>query len=128
MRNLWIVFVSAVLMSVSIPALAHHSFSSEFDRTKPIDLKGVITKVEWANPHVGYSVDVKEPDGTVASWYFRGACPSGWIAKGIARDDLKIGIVIRIQGFQARDGSKKADGEIVVLPDGRTASVGYGAS
>jgi Family of unknown function (DUF6152) len=98
---------------------AHHSFAGEFDVDKPIKLQGTITKVEWINPHAWIHIDVKKPDGTVESWAIEGGTPNTLYRRGITRDSVKAGMVINVDGYLARDGSKKANGRDLTLADGR---------
>jgi hypothetical protein len=109
--------VMAVLLVA--PVLAHHSFSAEFDGTKPIQLKGVVTKIDWANPHVYFYVDVKGADGKVENWGCETAGPGGLLRRGWKRDSLKIGDEVTVNGYRAKDGSKLADARHITLPDGR---------
>jgi hypothetical protein len=109
--------VLAVLLVA--PVLAHHSFSAEFDGTKPIQLKGVVTRIDWANPHVYFYVDVKGVDGKVENWGCETAGPGGLLRRGWKRDSLKIGDQVTVNGYRAKDGSKLADARHITLPDGR---------
>ncbi len=104
----------------SLPILAHHSFAAEFDDTKPIKVTGVVTKVEWGNPHIWYFVDVKGADGTVTNWGFSGGAPGQLMRRGITRNVIQPGMQIQVEGFRARDGSNNASGGKVTFPDGRS--------
>jgi hypothetical protein len=101
-----------------VPLLAHHSFSAEFDGTKPIQLKGAVAKIEWANPHVYFYIDVKTQDGKVEQWGCETAGPGGLLRRGWKRDSLKVGDQVTVEGYRAKDGSKLADARHVILPDG----------
>src|SRR5919204_1737667 len=105
-------------------AVAHHSFSAEFDINRPIQLTGTITKVEWINPHAWIHVDVKKPDGTVEEWMIEGGTPNTLMRRGISKDTLKIGTPIVISGYQAKDGSLRANGRDITYPDGRKLFLG----
>jgi hypothetical protein len=98
---------------------AHHSFSAEFDSTKPLKVMGTVTKVEWQNPHIWFYVDVKNPDGTVTSWGFSGGAPGQLTRRGIMRSSIQPGMVITVEGFHAKDGSNNGNGARVTFPDGR---------
>ena len=117
------IFIAATAMFAfavtAVPAPAHHSFAGEFDVEKPIKLQGTITKVEWINPHAWIHIDVKRPDGTVESWAIEGGTPNTLYRRGITRDSVKAGMVINVDGYLARDGSRKANGRDLTLPDGR---------
>ena len=113
--------VSALLIAlVTVPLLAHHSFATEYDRTKPIAVTGVVKKVEWRNPHIWFYVDVKDPRGKVVTWGFSGGPPAFLMRQGIRQDVLKIGDVVKVEGFRARDGSNNASGGRVTFSDGRS--------
>lgn len=119
MRTLTIAFALA-----AVPLLAHHSFSAEFDATKSITLKGVVTKVDWANPHVYFYIDVKDPNGAVVNYACETDGPNALIRRGWKRDSLKAGDQIIVDGYLAKDGSKFADARMVMLPDGRKIFAG----
>lgn len=102
-----------------MPALAHHSFSAEFDGSKLIELRGTVTKIDWANPHVYFYMDVKDDKGGVTNWGCEAASPGSLHRQGWNRDSLKVGDQVTVGGYPARDGSKLADARRVTLPDGR---------
>jgi hypothetical protein len=100
--------------------LAHHSFSAEYDSNQPVKVTGVVTKVEWQNPHIWFFVDVKDNQGKVTNWGFSGGPPGVLQRRGISRDALKAGDTVVVEGFRARDGSNNASGGKVTFPDGRS--------
>ena len=100
-------------------ATAHHSFAAEFDSKKPITLEGVVTKVEWTNPHVWIYLNVKDDSGKVTTWGFSGGPPGMLMRRGITKDALKIGATVNVEGSRAKDGSNNASGRRVTFPDGR---------
>ncbi|HEX4273970.1 MAG TPA: DUF6152 family protein [Bryobacteraceae bacterium] len=111
-------------LMVSVPAIAHHSFSAEFDGSKRIELKGVVTKVEWANPHTFFYVDVKNANGSTVNWACETNGPNGLIRAGWKRDSLKTGDQVTVDGYRAKDGSNMMDARLVTLPGGRKVFAG----
>ncbi len=109
-----------ILFAGSLPVLAHHSFAAEFDETKPLKMTGVVTKVEWQNPHIWFYVDVKGEDGKVTNWGFSGGAPGQLMRRGITRDAIKPGMTIMVDGFRAKDGTNNGAGGKVTFPDGRS--------
>jgi hypothetical protein len=107
-----------------MPLLAHHSFSAEFDGTKAVELKGVVTKLDWANPHVYFYVDVKDDKGNIVNWGCETGGPGGLIRAGWRRDSMKAGDQVTVDGYLAKDGSHLVDARNVTLPDGRKVFVG----
>ena len=100
-------------------ALAHHSAVAEYDLDKPVSISGTIKRVEWQNPHIWYYLDVKEKDGKLSEWGVSGGAPGQLMRRGITKDVLKIGSVVSVEGFLARDGSKNMTGRRVTFADGR---------
>src|SRR3984885_15811418 len=111
---------SVIFLTNGPPALAHHSFGSEFDMSKPVTLEGVVTRVDWENPHVHYYVDVAQPDGTVVNWACETGGPNRLVKRGWTRDSLKPGDKVVVHGFPAKDASHAADGRKVTLANGQT--------
>ena len=119
MRRSLAAAVSAALLLSAAPMLAHHSFEAEYDRTKPVTLKGKVTKVEWQNPHVYYYVDVPDAKGTVVNWAIEVGAPNGLYRAGWRKDSLKPGDQVTVEGFMAKKGGAHINGSSVVLADGR---------
>jgi hypothetical protein len=112
------------LLAAAVPMLAHHSFSAEFDSSKPVTLKGSVTKVDWLNPHIWIYLDVKDDSGKVASWQCEGGPPNTLTRNGWTKNDLKQGDAITISGTLAKDKSNSCNASQVILPDGRHVFAG----
>lgn len=121
----------ALAMALSVPVVpvfAHHSFAAEFDGTKQISLTGVVTKVDWVNPHAYIYVDVKGDDGAVVNWALETGAPNMLYRQGWRKDDLKVGDMVTFDAFLAKDGSHTAAARQVKLPDGRKVFAGTPSS
>lgn len=111
---------SAVLgLGLGSSLTAHHSFVAEFDDKQPVKMTGVVTKVEWQNPHVWFYADVKDANGKVTNWGFSGGAPGQLMRRGINKSVIQPGMTIQVDGYRARDGSNNASGGRVTFPDGR---------
>lgn len=105
-------------------ASAHHAFAAEFDAKKPVNFKGTITKMEWVNPHTWLHVDVKGPDGKVVNWAIEAGTPNVLFRRGFKKETLLPGTEIAIDGYQAKDGSHRANGRDLTFADGRKLFLG----
>jgi hypothetical protein len=116
--------VAGISVASTVPLQAHHAFAAEFDARKQVTLKGAVTKVEWVNPHVWIHVDVKKPDGKVESWAIEAGTPNVLFRRGVTKQSLKSGTEVVIDGYQAKDGSHRANGREVKLADGSKLFLG----
>jgi hypothetical protein len=112
------------LLSAAVPMLAHHSFSAEFDNSKPVSLQGTVTKVDWLNPHIWIYLDVKDNSGKVSNWQCEGGAPNSLTRNGWTKNDLKKGDSISITGTHAKDATNTCNASQVTLPDGRRVFAG----
>jgi len=109
---------AAWLLASGLPALAHHSGAAEFDSNKKIDLTGVVTKVEWTNPHAHFYIDVKDASGKVTNWNFELASPNVLIRNGWRRNSIKPGDTVSVTGIRAKDSDNYGSAAVITFPDG----------
>lgn len=119
MRSLTAIVVLILGFVVTPFLAAHHSAAAEYDQDRPVNVIGTVTNVEWMNPHIWFYLDVEDENGEISNWGFSAAPPGVLMRRGITRDVINIGDVIRVQGFRARDGSNNASGGRVTFADGR---------
>jgi hypothetical protein len=124
MRTTVLAGLAVGLLSVGAPALAHHAFTAEFDATKPVKLRGTVTKMEWVNPHSWIYVDVKTDDGKIEQWAVEAGAPNAMFRRGWNKNSIPVGIEVVIDGYRAKNGKNIANGRDVLLPDGRKLFVG----
>lgn len=116
--------VVLLLLVLQAPALGHHAFAAEFDAKRPVKLQGTVTKMEWINPHAWIHIDVKKPDGSVEEWMIEAGTPNTLLRRGFTKDSLKAGTVVIVDGYQSKDGSLRANGRDLTLPNGQTLFLG----
>jgi Family of unknown function (DUF6152) len=126
--KLGVLFAGLVSFVSALPALAHHSFGAEYDTKKPVTLHGVVTRVDWFNPHAHFSIDVKDESGNVTSWNLELASPNALRRLGWTKDFLQVGGEVTVLGVLAKDGSKLATARSVTLADGRKMVAGASAA
>jgi len=115
-----VLFMSAA----AVPVWAHHAFAAEFDANKPVKFEATVTKMEWTNPHVWIHLDVKQPDGTIEKWSVEAGTPNVLFRRGFTKQALLPGTEIVVDGYRAKDGSHRANGRDLTLPDGKTLFLG----
>jgi hypothetical protein len=125
MRKSFVTMLGLVgLLMAAAPAWAHHAFAAEFDAQKPVKLRGTVAKVEFINPHSWIHIDVKDADGKVTRWMVEGGSPNALFRRGVTKDALPQGTEISVDGYQAKDGSNRANGRDITFADGRKLFVG----
>lgn len=130
MSRLVLAVVAAGVLAVVAPAAAHHSFAAEYDGTKPITLRGTISRMIWGNPHAHLYIDVKRPDGKVVTWNLELGGVAQLYRQGWRKTDLPAGAAVTVQGYLAKDGTPTANATVIRLADGRelfAGSTGTGA-
>ena len=103
---------------------AHHAFAAEFDANAPIELTGTVVRMEWVNPHTWIHIDVAQPDGSAERWMIEGGPPTSLLRRGFNKRSLLAGTEVFVEGFQAKDGSNKANGRDVTFADGSKLFLG----
>ena len=118
------VFSIALLLAATVPGWAHHAFNAEFDGAKPVKLKGVVTKMEWINPHAWIHIDVKDDSGKVTNWMIECGSPNTLLRRGVNKSSVTAGMEILVDGYLAKDGSNRANGRDVTFLDGKKLFLG----
>jgi len=116
--------IGALLMLAETPVMAHHAFSAEFDADRPVKFRGTVTKMEWVNPHAWIHIDVKKPDGTTEEWMIEAGTPNTLFRRGLTKQSLQPGMEVLVDGYQSKDGSLRANGRDLMLPNGQTLFLG----
>ena len=123
-RKLTFVLTPLGVLISAIPLWAHHAFAAEFDAKKTVKLRGKVAKVELINPHSWLHVDVENPDGTTTRWMFEAGTPNVLLRRGFNKNSIPVGTEVIVEGFQAKDGSPRANGRDVTFPDGKKIFMG----
>ena len=124
--NLALTIASAgmLLILAIVPVRAHHAFTAEFDANQPVNFTATVTRMQWTNPHAWIHVDVKQPDGTVENWAIEAGTINVLFRRGFTKESLLPGTEIVVEGYRAKDGSRRANGRELTFPDGRTLFLG----
>ena len=128
MRHLQITSVlgaaALVALATTSPVRAHHAFASEFDAAQPINLRGTVTRVEWINPHTWIHIDVKDSSGKTVAWMIEGGTPNTLLRRGVDKNSLPAGTEIIVDGYRAKNGTNRANGRDLTLPNGKKLFLG----
>lgn len=119
-----IVMMAGLWLAAATSVRAHHAFAAEFDAKKPVHFEGTITRMEWTNPHVWLHMDVKKPDGSVESWAFEAGTPNVLFRRGFTKESLLPGTKVVVDGYQAKNGLRRANGRDLTFPDGKKLFLG----
>jgi hypothetical protein len=122
--KLVIMIAGAGLLAAAVPMWAHHAFAAEFDAKRPVHFEGKVTKVELINPHSWIHLDVKMPDGTTQNWMFEAGSPNVLLRRGFTKTSIPIGTDVVVDGYQSKDGSNRANGRDITLPNGQKLFLG----
>ena len=116
--------ICMLMAGTTVPVTAHHAFAAEFDADRPVEFSGTVTKVEWINPHVWIHIDVNRDSGAVEPWAFEAGTPNVLFRRGFTRASLTAGTAVLVDGYQAKDGTNRANGRDITLADGTKLFLG----
>ncbi len=116
--------VALLLAGTAVSVSAHHAFAAEFDADRPVNFEGTVTKMEWVNPHVWIHMQIEKPDGSTESWAFEGGTPNVLFRRGFTKQSLLPGTKILVDGYQAKDGTNRANGRDITFTDGTKLFLG----
>ena len=116
--------VGVGLLLGAVPVVAHHAFSAEFDADRPVHFQGTVTKVEWINPHTWIHMDITQDDGSVEAWMIEGGNPHNLFRRGFSKEVITVGMEIVVDGYASKDGTRRANGRDLTLPNGQTLFLG----
>jgi hypothetical protein len=116
--------IGVCLAGTAVSVVAHHAFAAEFDANKPVEFTGVVTKMEWVNPHVWLHMEVRKPDGTTEVWAFEAGTPNVLFRRGFTKQSLLPGTKVKVDGYQAKDGTRRANGRDLTFADGQKMFMG----
>ena len=123
-KRLFLAAAAVSILAAGVPAIAHHAFAAEFDGSKPVTLKGIVTKMEWINPHAWLHMEVKGANGKTVAWAIEGGAPNALLRLGWNKNSVPPGTEITVEGFRAKDGSNRANGREVTLANGKKLFIG----
>ena len=123
-RIVFSLLIISGLLLAAVPAWAHHAFGTEFDALKPVTKRGIVTKIDWANPHAYFYIDVAGKKGDIENWAMELGSPNGLMRRGWTRDSMKIGDVVTVSGWRAKDGAPKGNARSVTLSTGKKLFAG----
>jgi hypothetical protein len=116
--------LAAALTLAALPLAAHHSFDAEFDRSQVVNLRGVVTRMEWVNPHAMIHIEVVNEDGGKSIWMIEGNTPNSLLRAGLKKDALKAGTEVMVRGYRARSGENFISGSAILFKDGKSLTFG----
>lgn len=116
--------LAGIVALAAAPLVAHHAFSAEFDANRPIHFQGKVAKVEWINPHTWIHMDVQQENGTTERWMIEGGNPHNLFRRGFNKEVIQVGMEIVVDGYGSKDGTRRANGRDLTLPDGQTLFMG----